>query len=250
MSDRPPPETYQDALARIERAVDEGNSALGRLGFWRLVNKIKVEPALSAHWAEVVGRIDRKAFVARTRFRIPVWFGNLVLLLEGLISAALVPVALAIARRSATPEPFLAGLLVVAAAGGLVVAVHGLSHYAVGRMSRIGFHAYFIGGPLKITPTLKIDYESYLKADPGSRATMHAAGALASKVAPFVVFAGAYIPHARAGYDLLPAWSLWAVLALGVLQIVTDIVWSRKHSDWKKVGRELRVARAQSNAIS
>lgn len=214
-----------------------------------MLRRIKVDPALSAHWAEIAGRIDRKAFESRTRFRLPVWFGTIVFVLEGLVCAALVPVALAIARRSATPEPFLSGVLLVAAAEGLAVSVHELAHYVVGRMSRIGFHAYFIGGPLKITPGLKIDYETYLKATPGSRATMHAAGALASKVAPFVVFVAAYVPHARAGYDLLPAWSLWAVLGLGVLQIVTDIVWSRKYSDWKKVGRELRVAQAQRNAM-
>jgi hypothetical protein len=243
-----PVENYQDAMARIERAVDEGDVALERLGFWRLVDRIKVEPALSQHWAEVVGRIDRKAFEARTRRRVPVWLGNLVFALETVVSASLVPVALAIARRSPSPEPIVSGLLVVAAAAGLTVSVHGLAHYIVGRMAGIGFHSYFIGGPLKVTPGLKIDYETYLRASPGSRATMHAAGALASKAAPFAAFAGAYVPHTAAGYDLLPAWSLWAVLALGVLAIVTDVVWSRKFSDWKKVGRELRVARAQRDA--
>lgn len=244
-----PVENYQDAMARIERAVDGGDTALGRLGFWRLVDRIKVEPALSRHWAEVVGRIDRKAFEARTRRRrLPVWLGNAVFALEAVVSASLVAVALAIARRSPSPEPTVSGLLVLAAAAGLTVSVHGLAHYIVGRMAGIGFHSYFIGGPLRVTPGLKIDYETYLRASPGSRATMHAAGALASKAAPFAVFAGAYVPHAAAGYDLLPAWSLWAVLGLGVFAIVTDVVWSRKVSDWKKVGRELRVARAQRDA--
>jgi hypothetical protein len=245
MDDTPPVEKYQDAFSRIEQAVDAGDPALGRLGFWRLVDRIKVEPALSHHWAEVVGRIDRKAFEARVRPRLPVWFGNVLLLIATAVWAAVVAVALALARRSATPEPVISGLLVVAAAVGLSTSVHDLAHYVVGRIGGIRFHSYFIGGPLKVTPGLKTDYESYLKASPGSRATMHAAGALASKVAPFAVFAGAYVPHAAAGYDLLPAWSLWAVLAVGMLQILTDILWSRKFSDWKKVGRELRVARAQ-----
>jgi hypothetical protein len=248
MEDSPQVENYQDALARIERAVDEGNTALGRLGFWRLVDRIKVEPALSHHWAEAVGRIERKVYEARTRLRLPVWLGNLVLALGTVISASLVPAALAIARRSSSQEPLVSGLLVVAAAVGLSTNVHGLAHYVVGRLGGIRFHSYFIGGPLKLTPGLKIDYETYLKATPGSRATMHAAGALASKAAPFAVFVGAYVPHAAAGYDLLPAWSLWGVLGFGVLQIVTDIVWSRRASDWKKVGRELRIARAQRNA--
>jgi hypothetical protein len=248
MEDTPPVEDYQDALARMERAVDTGNTDLRRLGFWRLVNRIKVEPALSHHWAETVGRIDRKAFEVRVKPRLPVWFGNVLLLVSTAIWAALVPVALAIARRSATPEPVISGLLVVAAAGGLSASVHDLAHYVVGSIGRIRFHAYFIGDPLKVTPGLKIDYESYLKASPGSRATMHAAGALATKAAPFAVFVGAYFPHAAAGYDLLPAWSLWAVLALGAVEIVTDLTLSRKYSDWKKVGRELRVAQAQRNA--
>jgi hypothetical protein len=248
MEDTPPVENYQDALARIERAVDEGNPDLRRLGFWPLVNRIKVEPALSHHWAEVVGRIDRKAYEARVRPRIPLWFGNLLLLTGTAVWAGLVPVALAIARRSATPEPLISGLLVVAAAGGLSASVHDLGHYVVGGLGGIRFHSYFIGGPLRVTPGLKIDYETYLQASPGSRATMHAAGALASKTAPFAVFVGAYVPHAASGYNLLPGWSLWAVLALGLLQILTDILWSRKVSDWKKVGRELRIARAQRNS--
>jgi hypothetical protein len=73
---------------------------------------------------------------------------------------------------------------------------------------------------------------------------MHAAGALASKIAPFAVFAAAYLPHRTANYDLFPPWAMWGVLAIGVIQIVTDLTFSRKRSDWKKVGRELRVARA------
>ena len=42
-----------------------------------------------------------------------------------------------------------------------------------------------------------------------------------------------------------PAWAAWACLALGALQIVTDVLFSMKSSDWKKVRRELHVARRQ-----
>ena len=31
-----------------------------------------------------------------------------------------------------------------------------------------------------------------------------------------------------------PAWAAWVVLALGIVQIVTDVVLSTKSSDWKK----------------
>src|SRR5919106_6155186 len=56
---------YQGAFARIEREVEEGRRDLGALGFWRLVRQIKRDPALSHHWAEEVGRIDRAAFERR-----------------------------------------------------------------------------------------------------------------------------------------------------------------------------------------
>jgi hypothetical protein len=36
---------------------------------------------------------------------------------------------------------------------------------------------------------------------------------------------------------------LWVVLGIGVFQLVTDVVFSRKKSDWKKVRRERGVAR-------
>jgi hypothetical protein len=238
-------EDYQEAFARIERAVDSGDTDLGRQGFWRLVDQVKLDPRLAHHWADVVGRIDRKAFEARVRPRFPVWLGNLVLFSATVVLSALVPVGLALAEGFDQPRPGWGGLLVLAAAGGLSVSVHAPAHWVAGRLARIQFLCYFLDGPFRIQPGLKVDYTSYLRASPRGRAIMHAAGALATKAAPFAVFAPVYIRHARLDYELLPSWSLWALLALGVLQIVTDIVWSTKSSDWKKVRRELRIARAQ-----
>jgi hypothetical protein len=236
-------ESYQDAFARIEARVREGHTDLGDLGFWRLVAQVKREPALARHWAEVIGRIDRLAFERRTRFRLPVWLGNAVLLTGTVVLAALVPVAIALAEGIDRPRPGLAGLLLLAAGGGLAATVHGPAHWVAGRAGGIRFLGWFVDGPLRIQPGLKVDHATYLRAHPGARATMHAAGALATKVAPFAVFAAAYVAHARAGWELLPEWSLWGLLGLGVLQIITDVVWSTRHSDWKKVRRERRLAR-------
>lgn len=238
-------EEFQEAFARIERAVESGDTDLKRLGFWKLVDQVKLEPRLAHHWADVVGRIDREAFEARVRPRFPVWFGNTLLLAGTVVLAALVPVGLALAEGFDEPRPGWGGLLILLAGGGLTGTVHAPAHWVAGRLAGIRFLGYFLDGPLRIQPGLKIDYASYLRATPRSRALMHAAGALATKAAPFAVFAPAYIRHARLGYALLPSWSLWALLALGALQIVTDIVWSTKASDWKKVRRELRIARSQ-----
>jgi hypothetical protein len=66
---------------------------------------------------------------------------------------------------------------------------------------------------------------------------MHASGAIATKLAPFVALALYPLTDA-------PAWAAWAVLALGIVQIVTDVLLSTKSSDWKKFNRERRAARA------
>ena len=69
---------------------------------------------------------------------------------------------------------------------------------------------------------------------------MHASGAIASKIAPFISLAFWPASHA-------PAWAAWVILAIGVGQIVTDVLFSTKSSDWKKVRRERKVARAQGS---
>ncbi len=227
-----PVEEFQDAFARISAAVEAGDTDLSELGFWRLLAKVKVDPALSAHWADQAGRIDRMAFEARVRTRFPVWLGNLVLLLEALVGAAAVVVAL-----RATNE-VLAGLALIVAAVAWSVSLHDPAHWAVGRLVGIRFTCYFLGGPFPPRPGLKTDYATYLRTKPGDRALMHASGAIATKLAPFVALA--FYPASAA-----PAWAAWLLLAIGLFQIATDVLFSTKTSDWKKVRRERAVARAQ-----
>ena len=236
-------EDLQDAFARIDRQVEAGDTDLRE--FWKLVRGVKRDPRLAEHWADVVGRIDRMAFEHAVRPRFPVWLGNAILLVQTAILVAFVPVAIALARDAAgSSEPILPGLMVVAAAGGLSVSVHDLTHWLTGRMVGLRFRAYFLKRPLLI-PGLKIDYATYLRASAVARAWMHASGAVASKIAPFAVFAGAYLPQRAAGYDLFPAWALWITLGIGVVQLITDVLFSTKKSDWKRVRRELRAARTQ-----
>jgi hypothetical protein len=85
---------------------------------------------------------------------------------------------------------------------------------------------------------LKTDYATYLRASARARAAMHASGAVVTKLVPF-----ALLPLSVQLYDGWP-WLTWLMLLIGMVQIVTDVVLSTKVSDWKKVLRELRIARS------
>jgi hypothetical protein len=65
---------------------------------------------------------------------------------------------------------------------------------------------------------------------------MHASGAIFSKLVPLVGLGIGWAMDA-------PTWSLLALGVLAVVQIVTDVLWSTKSSDWKKFNREMRLAR-------
>ncbi len=232
-----PSEELGAGFARVEAAVDAGDRDLAALGFWRLVARVKRDPALAERWADVAGRIDQKAFRMGVELRAPVWAGNVLLLLGVLVGAG----AIVFARR--TDGPALAGLALVLAGGAWSIAVHDLAHWLAGRIVGIRFTSYFLGGPFPPRPGLKTDYATYLRTPPGARAWMHASGALASKAAPFLALGFWWATDA-------PGWAAWALSALGILQIVTDVLFSTKSSDWKKVARERRVARDVARVVA
>jgi hypothetical protein len=228
-------------LDRIGSAVDAGDTDLSRLGFWRVVAQIKRDDELIDRYAEQVGRIDAKAFRAGVRLRIPVWAGN-ALLLGG---AAVGAVAVILAVRTANANPgqpatveLFSGLALLLAAGTWACGLESPTHWVVGRLVGIRLSDYFLGGPPPPRPGLKTDYATYLRASPMARAVMHASGALATKLAPFLALIFFATTDAA-------AWARSALWGVGVLLIVTDVFFSTKTSDWKKVRRELAVARSR-----
>ena len=219
-------------MDRIEAAVAAGNTDLRALGFWKVVARVKPDRLLVHEHADQIGRIDTAAFRAGVRLRVPVWAGNL------LLGAGIVAGGIAVWLAFAWSTSFWKGLALLAAGGIWAVAVHSPAHWAVGRAIGLRFTDYFLGGPPPPRPGLKTDYATYLRADPDSRAWMHASGAIATKLAPFMALA--FWPASGA-----PAWSAIALLALGAFQIVTDVTLSTKSSDWKRFARERAVARSR-----
>ena len=220
-----------DARLDVVEAAIAAGTPIARSGFWPLVDEIKGDPALIAADADRVGRIDEAAFRANVRPIVPVAVGNLALV--GVLLAGVVALVLAGAT-----EGWFAGLCFLAAAGTWALGVHSPTHWVVGRAQGMRFIGYFLGGPPPPRPGLKTDYATYLRVPARGRAWFHASGAIATKAAPFVALALA--PATAA-----PTWATLIVLGLGILQIVTDAVFSVKVSDWKKFRREMAIARAR-----
>jgi hypothetical protein len=225
-------------LDRMEAAVDAREANLGALGFWRLVGLIKRDDEAIRRHADQVGSIDGKAFRASSLIRFPVWVG--VLLMVAAVATGVAAVVVAVRAGAAEPEPqrAVAGVALLVASFAWAAGLHSLTHFLAGRAVGIRFTALFGSFPPPPLPGLKTDYATYLRASPHARAWMHASGAIATKLAPFL--AVAFAPAARA-----PWWSVAILLAFGVLQLVTDLVFSTRASDWKKVRRERAVGRAR-----
>lgn len=220
-------------LIACEQALaGSGTLDLRALGFWRAVAAVKRRRDLVERYASRIAAIDRQSFRRRVRLVFPVDLG--VVLVVGGLLVDLVFLAVAIGAVHPWRE-----ILVLVGAVGLDVATHGIAHLAVGALVGIGFTDWFVDLPRKPQPGFKIDYASYLRASPRQRAWMHAAGAIATKLTPFLV-----VPYAVAiGTEM---WAVLVLLALGVVQIVTDVLFSVKASDWKKFRREMKIARRVS----
>ncbi len=227
--------------------MDGGDTDLRSLGFWRIVGLIKRDDELIERHATQVGRIDAKAFRGRVRFLAPVWVGVVLQVLGIGVGVGLVAFAILNANASPAERPvgveLASGLGLPLAAFALAAGVHSFAHLVVGRSVGIRFSDFFFTIPPPPLPGLKTDYGTYLRTGPVARAWMHASGAIASKLAPFAVLA--FAPAAAA-----PGWSVAILVVLGVFQIATDVVFSTKASDWKKVRRELVVARRRRQAGS
>ena len=219
-------------LAACEGQLQAGETPdLRTLGFWRAVAAVKRHPERVDRYATRIAAIDRRAFRRRVRLAFPVSLGVIALDL-GLFGGLLL-LGIAIGADHPWRE-----ILVLVAAGALDATTHGLAHLAVGTFVGIDFTDWFVDLPKRPQPGFKIDYASYLRAAPRQRAWMHAAGAIATKLTPFLI-----IPYALA-IDT-DTWAVLLLAALGVIQIVTDLLFSVKASDWKKFRREMRLARAR-----
>lgn len=208
--------------AEVQMAVGDSPELRGT-GFWPAVHAVKGDRELIDRFADRIGAIDRSAFNAWARLVVPIWIGTALAVVGVLVGASLTTASAFVPQWN--------GIVFLAGTGVLIGTTHGLGHLVVGFIGGIHFYAWFIGAG-RPQPGVKTDYATYLRATPRARAWMHASGAIVTKLIPFVL-----IPVAMALSDI-PTWVTWALLALGVVQILTDVLWSTKSSDWARYSRE------------
>lgn len=196
-------------LEDIERKISEkGYSAVGP-EFWRLVREAKRDPGLAERYADRIGRIDQGIFREKAFFTVPYTVGTLLAAAGVVLSIWLI---LQGARGSGNP-------LLLAATSALILstAAHPLAHIAAGRLAGMRFTFYFLDGPIKIEPTVKLDYGTYLRATPSQRVMMHLAGPAATVMSPLVLLLLAVF----LGY---PSTALYLLLGVSLFFLATEFI--------------------------
>lgn len=218
-----------EVLHEAEAALHGGRS-IKDTGFWAAVSSARGDRQLAEEFADRIAVIDRLAFERAVGPQVSASAGT------GILTAGTVAAVAALVVAETLENRMLRTLLLLGSFGALEITTHSLTHWVVGRLVGIRFTHYFVGGPPPPRPGAKIDYASYLRTPPSHRALMHASGAVVTKLIPF-----AFIPVAvrLEAYR----WVIYLLLAVGLFQILTDVLFSTKTSDWKKVRRELRAGR-------
>jgi len=198
--------------------------------FWKAVAAVKADSSLTDRYADRIGAIDHAAFRSWALYTVPSSTGTALMVLATIAGFAIILAGYYV------DEPW-NGLALVVGTLVLLVSTHGLTHMTVGHLQGMEFSNWFIGTISRPQPGVKIAYATYLRTPARSRAWMHASGAIVTKLLPFLLLGAAW------GMDA-PAWSWWVLIILGIAQILTDVIWSTKASDWKKYQREMQYVSA------
>ncbi|MFZ3060619.1 MAG: hypothetical protein WA102_12900 [Candidatus Methanoperedens sp.] len=185
--------------------------------FRDIVNQVKKDKTNDDELLKQIENISQERFRGNVAFTVGVPAGNI---LEGVITIA----AIILAFQATSNWMLYASALI------LMTTLHPLSHYITGALSGIRFTHYYLNGPARIEPTLRIDYSSYLKAHAKERALMHVSGVIGTVAAPVIMaFIAIFRGENAASVNLF---------YLFILLIVFELLTSTKIGDLMKAKRE------------
>jgi len=185
--------------------------------FLSIVNKIKKDKTNDDELLMRIENLSRKRFEEKGSLTLGLFSGNL---LEIIVTIAAVVLAF---RVNADLMLYIVTLI-------LMATLHPLSHYLTGRLFGIRFTHYYLNGPARIEPTLRINYFSYLKAKGVKRALMHASGVIGTLAAPLIV--------ALIALDKGASGAAMNLMYFFLLLIVFELLTSTKIGDLMKAKRE------------
>lgn len=219
--------SIEQALEAAEAQVASGHGLSGT-GFWGAVATVKTDSELVERYADRIGAIDQTAFAQWALLKVSMAIGTSLAFLGTVAGLVLVSLAYPLEGLSAVVAFYLGF-------GVLLASTHALAHLIVGRIVNIEFTGWFVASLIRPQPGVKIDYSTYLRTPARGRAWMHASGAIVTKIIPFALLGAAN----AAG---LPTWAVTGLFVIGVVMIITDVVWSTSSSDWMKFRREMNFA--------
>ena len=185
--------------------------------FWGIVDQVKKDRIKDDELLGLITGISQKRFREKVSFTLSVPFGNL---LELVLTIAAIVLAFQI---NSNWMLYISALV-------LLTTLHPLSHYLTGTFLGIKFMRYYLNGPAKFEPTLKIDYFTYLKASAKARALMHASGVVGTLIGPLVAAAIALGKGASGAASNL--------FILFLLLVVFELLTSTKTGDLMRAKRE------------
>ncbi len=185
--------------------------------FLSIVNKIKKDKTNDDELLRKIENLSRKRFEEKGSLTLGLFSGNL---LEIIVTIAAVVLAF---RVNADLMLYFVTLI-------LMATLHPLSHYLTGSLFGIRFTHYYLNGPARIEPTLRINYFSYLKAKGIKRALMHASGVIGTLAAPLIV--------ALIALDKGESGVAINLMYFFLLLIVFELLTSTKVGDLMKAKRE------------
>ncbi len=157
----------------LKRQLKEMETNYNRKAFRDIINQVKTDRISDDEVLEHIANISMQRFRENISFTFKVPAGNLLWIIITIAVAVL-------AFQTASDWMLYLSALI------LMITLHPLFHYITGALLGIRFTHYYLNGPARIEPTLKVDYFSYLKNSPGRRALMHVSGVIGSVMAPLI----------------------------------------------------------------
>jgi hypothetical protein len=217
-------------LTMSEAALASGQRVdLAPIGFWKAVTSVKKQPDLVEAFGDRIGRIDREAFERWALLKLPAATGTVISIVATAGGLALIGWAYSLDQAAQ-------GIALLIGTGVVLTATHSLAHWAVAEAMGMKVIYWFVGAIRRPQPGVKIDYATYLRTPPHRRAWMHASGAIVTKLVPLISLGAGWAMGA-------PGWAMVLLAVLAAGQIVTDLLWSTRASDWKRFKREMAFAK-------